>query len=140
MCHPAWAPARAPAPCPRELVRVRRLRDLIDRDDARRVRAAHDGARRLPLDVAAFALAACSGIPAAQLTREFTCAYGVSPEEYASAGALRRWASLGMSAASAASAERKCPALRSLPRPSAQGCDRSAGHMGGACGSGVCSG
>jgi hypothetical protein len=65
---------------------VRRLRDLIDRDSARRVRAAHDDDRRLPLDVAALALAACSGIPPAQLTREFTRGYGVSPEEYASAG------------------------------------------------------
>lgn len=83
MCHPAWAAAHAPAPYPYELVRVRRVRDLLDRDRARTVPAAHDGARRLPLDVAA--LAACSGIPPAQLTREFRRAYGVSPEEYASA-------------------------------------------------------
>ncbi|AMM31200.1 hypothetical protein SA2016_0504 [Sinomonas atrocyanea] len=86
MCHPAWGPARSPAPAPRELVGVRRLRDLIDRDGARRFRAAHDRARRLPFDVAALALAA--GIPPAQLTREFTHAYGASPEEYASAGGL----------------------------------------------------
>jgi hypothetical protein len=91
MCHPAWAPAHAPAWAPAhaparypyELVRVRQVRDRLDRDRARTVPAAHDGARRLPLDVAA--LAACSGIPPAQLTREFTRAYGVSPEEYASA-------------------------------------------------------
>lgn len=59
MCHPAWGPAHAPAPYPRELERVRRLRDAIDRD-------AHDDAWRLPPDVAA----------------EFTRAYGMPPGEY----------------------------------------------------------
>lgn len=64
MCHPAWGPARSAAPGPegaRELDRAGRLRDLIDREGARTVQAAHDGARRLPLEVAA--LAACSGLP-----------------------------------------------------------------------------
>ena len=71
MCHPAWGPAHAPAPYPRDLARVRRVRDLIDRDDA------------WPLDVNALALG--SGIPAVQLAREFTRAYGLSPHAYLSA-------------------------------------------------------
>lgn len=82
MCHPAWRRAHAPAPFPRELVRVRRVRDRLDRDAATRAQAAHDGAPRLPLDLAA--LAACSGLPEAQLAGEFTRAYGVSPEAYLS--------------------------------------------------------
>lgn len=81
MCHPAWAPARAPAPYPRELVRVRRVRDLIDRDLGATAQAAHDGARRLPLDVAV--LASRTGISEGALVREFTRAYGMSPDTYA---------------------------------------------------------
>ncbi|MGY3567254.1 hypothetical protein [Sinomonas sp. RB5] len=83
MCHPAWGPACSPAPVPEGR---REGAPAVDQQRLWDAEAAHDGARRLPLDVAALALAACSGIPPAQLTREFTHAYGASPEECASAG------------------------------------------------------
>jgi AraC-like DNA-binding protein len=72
MCHPAWGPAHAPAPYPRDLPGVRRVRDLIDRDYAQQ-----------PLDVDALALGA--GMPAGQLTGEFIHAYGMSPHAYLTA-------------------------------------------------------
>ncbi|NUP75389.1 MAG: helix-turn-helix transcriptional regulator [Sinomonas sp.] len=81
MCHPAWGPAHAPAPHPRDLARVRRVRDLIDRDYAERA-----------LDVNALALGA--GMPASQLTGEFTHAYGMSPHAYVAARRHERAAAL----------------------------------------------
>ncbi|WP_369046320.1 hypothetical protein [Sinomonas sp. P10A9] len=80
MCHPAWGPVHAPVPYPCDLARVRRVRDLIDRNAAR-----SGGNCACHLDTAALARAA--GVPAAQLAGEFALAYGMSPEEYA---ALRR--------------------------------------------------
>lgn len=74
MCRPAGA--RAPAPYPRELVRVRQVRDRIDRDGV------------LPLDIAA--LAEDAGIPAGELVPEFTRAYGMPPAAYARARGLER--------------------------------------------------
>jgi AraC-like DNA-binding protein len=68
MCHPAWARARAEAKRLQDLVRLRRVRDRIDRDLAR------------PLDV--LALARAADLPAGLLSREFRRAYGKSPYAY----------------------------------------------------------
>jgi hypothetical protein len=124
MCHPAWGRAHAPAPFPRELVRVRRAKDRIDRDAARRAQAAHDGAPRLPLDLTA--LAACSGLPQAQLAGEFTRAYGVSPEAYLSA------CEGGTAAASRCHSECSSGSTsgRSVASGSAQGEPRGSAHQG----------
>lgn len=80
MCHPAWGAAHAPAPYPRDLVRVRRLRDLIDRDT-------RDAAGRLPLDVAA--LASRAGVSEEGLAVEFAQAYGTSLHDYIAARRAR---------------------------------------------------
>ncbi|XVS64435.1 hypothetical protein ACQPYE_40400 [Actinosynnema sp. CA-299493] len=68
MCHPAWARARTAARRLEDLARLRRVRDLIDRDLAR------------PLDV--LALARAADMPARRLSREFRDAYGRSPYSY----------------------------------------------------------
>lgn len=75
MCHPAWGPAHAPAPYPRELERVRRLRDLMDR-----ACAAQDAAGVLALDVAA--LASRAGVSTDQLAVEFARAFGIPLHDY----------------------------------------------------------
>lgn len=80
MCHPAWGPGRAPVPFPRELVRVRRLRDLVDRE-------AHDGGASPSAEVAA--LVSRTGVTAEGLAVEFALAYGISlPGYIASRGLL----------------------------------------------------
>ncbi|OAH10920.1 transcriptional activator FtrA [Streptomyces jeddahensis] len=68
MCHPAWRRARIAAQRLRDLARLRRVRDRIDREYAR------------PLDVEA--LARDAGMPAGQLSRQFRDAYGQSPYAY----------------------------------------------------------
>ncbi|MGT2463088.1 hypothetical protein [Sinomonas atrocyanea] len=71
MCHPAWGPARSPAPVPegrREGV------PAVDQQRLWDAEAAHDGARPLPLDVAA--LAACSG----SRGEEMPCASVIAPD------------------------------------------------------------
>lgn len=65
MCHPAWGRALAEAQHLKDLARLRRVRDRIDREYA------------LPLDVAA--LARDADMPAGQLGRQFHRAYGRSP-------------------------------------------------------------
>ena len=80
MCHPAWGAAHAPAPYPRDLVRVRRLRDLIDRDT-------RDAAGRPPLDVAA--LASRAGVSEEGLALEFGRAYGIPLHDYIAAHRAR---------------------------------------------------
>ncbi|MFJ4712112.1 hypothetical protein [Streptomyces sp. NPDC088785] len=76
MCPPAWRQALVAAQHLRDLARLRRVRDRIDRDCGR------------PLDVEALARAA--GLPGRQLTREFTAAYGRSPYAYVTALRDRR--------------------------------------------------
>ncbi|WP_405979872.1 hypothetical protein [Streptomyces sp. NBC_00158] len=71
MCRPGWARALTEAQHLRTLVRLRRVRDRIDRELAR------------PLDV--LALARAAGMPAGQLSREFRLAYGASPYAYVTA-------------------------------------------------------
>ncbi|MEU9717629.1 hypothetical protein [Streptomyces sp. NPDC047976] len=68
MCRPGWARALTEAQHLRTLVRLRRVRDRIDREHAR------------PLDV--LALARAAGMAAGQLVREFELAYGSSPYAY----------------------------------------------------------
>lgn len=75
MCHPARGPAHAPAPYPRELVRVRRVRDLIDRT--------HDAAAQHTLDVAT--LACREGVTEEGLSAEFARAFGISLHAYIAA-------------------------------------------------------
>ncbi|GHB20703.1 hypothetical protein GCM10010392_56300 [Streptomyces clavifer] len=68
MCHPSWARARTSAQRLKDLVRLRRIRDRIDREYAR------------PLDVEA--LARGEDMTARHLSREFRQAYGRSPYDY----------------------------------------------------------
>ncbi|WP_330348854.1 hypothetical protein [Streptomyces sp. NBC_00582] len=68
MCHPGWRRALMGARHLHDLARLRRVRDRIDREYAR------------PLDV--LALAAAADLPARQLSRAFTLAYGASPYTY----------------------------------------------------------
>lgn len=81
MCRPGWARALTEAQHLRTLVRLRRVRDRIDREYAR------------PLDV--LALARAADMPAGQLSREFRLAYGGSPYAYVTA----RRAAVGAAAA-----------------------------------------
>ncbi|WP_350325549.1 hypothetical protein [Streptomyces katrae] len=71
MCRPGWARALTEAQHLRTLVRLRRVRDRIDREHAR------------PLDV--LALARAADMAAGQLGREFEAAYGSSPYAYVTA-------------------------------------------------------
>ncbi|MFI9780334.1 helix-turn-helix transcriptional regulator [Streptomyces sp. NPDC051956] len=65
MCHPAWGRALAQDQRLKDLVRLRRVRDRIDRAYAQ------------PLNVEALARAV--NWPAGHLTRQFRLAYGQSP-------------------------------------------------------------
>ena len=76
MCHPGWALARIAAQRLRDLARLRRVRDRIDREYAQ------------PLDVGA--LARDAGMPAAHLRRAFRLAYGRAPEDYLTARRVER--------------------------------------------------
>lgn len=68
MCHPAWMSALVAAQRLKDLARLRRVRDRIDREYAR------------PLDVEALARGA--GMAAGHLGRQFREAYGQSPYAY----------------------------------------------------------
>ena len=68
MCHPSWSHALAEAQHLRDLARLRRVRDRIDREYAQ------------PLDVEALARGA--HMSAGHLSREFRLAYGESPYGY----------------------------------------------------------
>lgn len=80
MCLPGWALARIAAQRTAHLVRLRRVRDRIDREHAR------------PLDV--LALARDAGFAPGVLSREFRRAYGRSPYAYVVARRAER-AALG---------------------------------------------
>ncbi|MFI7428122.1 helix-turn-helix transcriptional regulator [Micromonospora sp. NPDC049836] len=80
MCHPAWARARTAAQRLRDLARLRRVRDRIDREYAQ------------PLDVEALARAA--NLTAGQLSRAFRLAYGRSPYAYLMVRRVERAAAL----------------------------------------------
>jgi AraC-like DNA-binding protein len=68
MCHPSWGRAITVAQRRDDLVRLRRVRDRIDRDYAQ------------PLDVEALARGA--HLSAGHLSRQFRLAYGESPYAY----------------------------------------------------------
>jgi AraC-like DNA-binding protein len=68
MCHPSWQRALTTAQHLRDLARLRRVRDRIDREYAQ------------PLDVEALARGA--HMSAGHLSREFRAAYGKSPHAY----------------------------------------------------------
>ena len=68
MCHPSWTRALTAAQRLRDLARLRRVRDRIDREYAQ------------PLDVGALARGA--HMSAGHLSREFKLAYGESPYGY----------------------------------------------------------
>jgi AraC-like DNA-binding protein len=68
MCHPSWGRARAHAQHLRDLARLRRVRDRIDREHAQ------------PLNVEA--LARGVNMAAGHLSRQFRSAYGESPYSY----------------------------------------------------------
>ncbi|GAB3989024.1 helix-turn-helix transcriptional regulator [Actinoallomurus acanthiterrae] len=68
MCHPSWARALTQAQRLRDLARLRRVRDRIDREYAR------------PLDVEA--LARGVNMSAGHLSRQFRLAYGEAPYAY----------------------------------------------------------
>ncbi|MEU6664326.1 AraC family transcriptional regulator [Streptomyces sp. NPDC046821] len=68
MCHPSWGRALAEAKHRSDLVRLRGVRDRIDREYAK------------PLDVEALARAV--NMPARELVRQFLDAYGESPYAY----------------------------------------------------------
>ena len=68
MCHPAWGRALTAAQRQNDLVRLRRVRDRIDREYAQ------------PLDVEALARGA--HMSAGHLSRQFRLAYGESPYSY----------------------------------------------------------
>jgi AraC-like DNA-binding protein len=68
MCHPSWTRALTAAQPLRDLARLRRVRDRIDREYAQ------------PLDVEALARAAY--MSAGHLSRQFRLAYGESPYAY----------------------------------------------------------
>jgi AraC-like DNA-binding protein len=76
MCHPSWARARAAAQRLRDLARLRRVRDRIDREYAQ------------PLDVEA--LARGVNMPPGHLSRQFRLAYGQSPYAYLTARRVER--------------------------------------------------
>jgi AraC-like DNA-binding protein len=65
MCHPAWGRALAQERRLKDLMRLRRVRDRIDRECAQ------------PLNVVALARGA--DWPAGHLSRQFRLAYGLSP-------------------------------------------------------------
>ncbi|MFC0506630.1 helix-turn-helix transcriptional regulator [Micromonospora costi] len=68
MCHPSWGRALAEAQRLRDLARLRRVRDRIDREYAQ------------PLNVEALARAV--HMSAGHLSRQFRLAYGESPYSY----------------------------------------------------------
>ncbi|MEV8309170.1 AraC family transcriptional regulator [Streptomyces flavidovirens] len=68
MCHPAWRRALIAAQHLRDLARLRRVRDRIDREYAQ------------PLNVEE--LARDADMPAGHLSRQFHLAYGESPYAY----------------------------------------------------------
>ncbi|MGW4501469.1 helix-turn-helix transcriptional regulator [Micromonospora sp. NPDC004336] len=76
MCHPSWGRARLAAQRLRDLARLRRVRDRIDRRYAQ------------PLDVEALAREA--QMPAGHLSRQFRLAYGTSPYGYLMARRVER--------------------------------------------------
>ncbi|MCX5196103.1 AraC family transcriptional regulator [Streptomyces sp. NBC_00249] len=76
MCHPAWRRALLAAQHLKDLARLRRVRDRIDREHAR------------PLDVEA--LARDAGMAPGLLSREFRLAYGASPYAYLTARRVER--------------------------------------------------
>jgi len=76
MCHPSWGRALAAAQRLRDLARLRRVRDRIDREYGQ------------PLNV--LALARDAHLPAGQLSREFQSAYGKSPYAYVMARRVER--------------------------------------------------
>ncbi|MFE5541348.1 hypothetical protein ACFQ78_37250 [Streptomyces sp. NPDC056519] len=68
MCNPAWGRALTQAQRLKDLARLRRVRDRIDREYAR------------PLDVEALARGA--GMEAEELSSRFRLAYGHSPHDH----------------------------------------------------------
>ncbi|MFG2716090.1 helix-turn-helix transcriptional regulator [Streptomyces goshikiensis] len=76
MCHPAWARALTEAQRLKDLARLRRVRDRIDREYAR------------PLDVEALARGA--GLPPGHLSRQFRLAYSGTPYAYLTARRVER--------------------------------------------------
>ncbi|MFF1691810.1 MULTISPECIES: helix-turn-helix transcriptional regulator [unclassified Streptomyces] len=76
MCHPGWARALAQEQRLKDLARLRRARDRIDREYAQ------------PLDVAA--LAHEVNWPAGHLSRQFRLAYGRSPYAFVTARRVER--------------------------------------------------
>ncbi|MER6251623.1 helix-turn-helix transcriptional regulator [Streptomyces sp. NPDC001584] len=76
MCRPAWRQALIEASHLKDLARLRRVRDRIDRDYAR------------PLDVEELARAA--DMAAGHLGRQFRLAYGASPYAYLTARRIQR--------------------------------------------------
>jgi len=80
VCHPSWGRALTAAQRLRDLARLRRVRDRIDREFTR------------PLNVEA--LARGVDLPAGQLSREFRLAYGKSPYAYVLARRAERATSL----------------------------------------------
>ncbi|MEV7561430.1 AraC family transcriptional regulator [Streptomyces sp. NPDC089795] len=80
MCHPAWRQALIEASHLKDLARLRRVRDRIDREYAR------------PLDVEA--LARSADMAAGHLGRQFRLAYGESPYAYLTARRIQRAAAL----------------------------------------------
>ncbi|SCL50401.1 AraC-type DNA-binding protein [Micromonospora citrea] len=76
MCHPSWGRARLAAQRLRDLARLRRVRDRIDREYTQ------------PLDVEA--LARDADMPAGHLSRQFRLAYGTSPYGYLMARRVER--------------------------------------------------
>ncbi|MFH8369498.1 helix-turn-helix transcriptional regulator [Streptomyces sp. NPDC018031] len=76
MCHPSWGAALVAAQWRRDLARLRRVRDRIDREYAR------------PLNVEALARGA--DMPAGHLSRQFRLAYGESPYGYLTARRVER--------------------------------------------------
>ncbi|MFG2990901.1 helix-turn-helix transcriptional regulator [Streptomyces sp. NPDC048257] len=80
MCHPAWRQALIEAAHLKDLARLRRVRDRIDREYAR------------PLDVEELARAA--HMAAGHLGRQFRLAYGASPYAYLTARRIERAAAL----------------------------------------------
>ncbi|MFV0132605.1 helix-turn-helix transcriptional regulator [Streptomyces sp. HMX87] len=76
MCHPAWRRARIAAQHLRDLARLRRVRDRIDREYAQ------------PLNVEA--LARDADMPPGHLAGQFRLAYGRSPHDYLMARRVER--------------------------------------------------
>ncbi|WP_314242883.1 helix-turn-helix transcriptional regulator [Streptomyces kutzneri] len=76
MCRPAWRQALIEASHLKDLARLRRVRDRIDREYAR------------PLDVEELARAA--DMAAGHLGRQFRLAYGASPYAYLTARRIQR--------------------------------------------------